>query len=246
MSEYNSDVARWPSSGRESHLNKSENRVFSPQSCTGVQRRNVATARCHIGRKQPKSATHGLRIFKPGEDAPDIYKFRYKIYEGEMQRNDQYADHEKKTIKDPFDDYAYNIGAFKDGKITGTARINFCADGNCGFYRDFLELETAGASYPQNVAFSSRLMVVKSERRRLLPLMLSAECFNIALARRAAWSFLDCNQHLVSFYERMCFEVQNPSKLHPCFGDVAVMRVDLSDQRIFDKRRSIVARYIRP
>jgi len=162
-----------------------------------------------------------------------------------MHRNDHYADHKRKTIKDPFDDYAYNIGAFRDGKITGTARINFCADGDPGFYRDFLELETAGACYPQKVAFSSRLMVVISERRRLLPLILSAECFNIAFSREAAWSFLDCNQHLVPFYQRMCFEVQNPSKLHPSFGDVAIMRVDLSDQRISDRRRSIVARYIR-
>lgn len=185
-----------------------------------------------------------FRIYKPGEDAGDIYAFRYRIYEEEMRRNDEYSDHKRKIITDSLDRYAYNIAALQDDKIIGVVRVNFCADGDPGFYREFLELESVGADYPGKVSFSTRLMVTSSERRKMLPVRLSAECFKLAIARKTLWSFCDCNQPLVPFFEKLCFEVQNPHKFHPVYGDVAVMRINLSNPKIYDKRHSIIARFL--
>ncbi len=185
-----------------------------------------------------------FRIYQPGEDAGDIYAFRYNIYENEMNRNDQYSDHRKKIIKDRLDDFAYNIAALKDGEIVGAVRVNFAGDGDPGFYRDFYELESVGEDYPDKVSYSTRLMVHRNERGRLLPVLLSAECFKLAIARHMRWGFCDCNQHLVPFFQSLCFEAVNPNKNHPNFGDVAIMRVDLSDRRVYDKKTSIIARYL--
>lgn len=185
-----------------------------------------------------------FRIFRPGEDAGDIHAFRYRIYEEEMHRNDQYSDHRRRRIVDPLDAHAYNIAALKNGRIIGVVRVNFCADGDPGFYREFLELESVGADYPDKVTYSTRLMVAKGERRKMLPILLSAQCFRLAIARKTRWSFCDCNQPLIPFFEKLCFEVQNPHKFHPVYGDVAVMRIDLSEPRIYDKKQSVIARFL--
>ena len=70
-------------------------------------------------------------------------------------------------------------------------------------------------------------MVDASQRRGLLPLKICAECFNLAIAQQNIYSYLDCNEPLIPFFEKMFFEVQNREKHHPSFGKVAIMRIDL-------------------
>ncbi len=186
-----------------------------------------------------------IRVYPPGKEAAEIYQFRYSIYEEEMARNDVYAEHSEKTITDPQDQYAYNVAAYQSGDIIGVARINVCADGDPGFYKEFYEMEDAGEYYPERVSYSTRLMVVKRERGRILPLLLTAECFKVALARKGKWNYVDCNAHMVPYFKKLCFEIYKPKKQHPRFGEVSVMRLDLTDEKVFDPNYSVVARYLR-
>lgn len=185
-----------------------------------------------------------FRTFKPGEDAGDVYRFRYRIYEDEMQRNDRYADHEKKTISDPQDSFAYNIAAYNEGSIVGVARVNFCRDGDPGDYLKFYELESVGAEYPDKVSFSTRIMVDSDHRGGVLPLQISVECFKLGQAQAVRWCFCDCNAHLKPFFLKLGYEIQNPQKQHPSFGDVTVLRFDLDDPRHYDRKKSVFARYL--
>lgn len=185
-----------------------------------------------------------FRIYKPGEDACDIYAFRYRIYEQEMRRNDQYSDHTRKIITDPLDAHAYNIAAVNNGEIVGSVRVNFCADGDPGFYREFYELESVGADYPDKVSFSTRIMVAPNFRRGVLPIQISVECFKLGLERRVKWCFCDCNAHLKPFFLKLGYDVQNPSKKHPSFGEITVLRFNLDDPRHYDRKASPFARYL--
>ena len=185
-----------------------------------------------------------IKVFKPGEDASDVYAFRYQIYEQEMHRNDHYSDHEKRMIVDPLDSFGYNIIAVENANIIGAVRVNFCADGRSNFYEEFYELKEVGTDFPEKVSFSTRLMVHPTKRCGLLPLMLSAECFRLALARNTRWSYCDCNPPFIPFFERLFFSVVNDGKVHPSFGRVAVMRIDLEDERIYDRKQSMIARYL--
>ena len=81
-----------------------------------------------------------FKIFGPGVEAPEIYQFRYKIYEQELHRDDRYSDHQQRIIKDRLDDFSYNIAAYMNGEIIASVRTTFCKDGDAGFYRDFFEL----------------------------------------------------------------------------------------------------------
>ena len=187
-----------------------------------------------------------FRVFNPGDDPTDVYKFRYRVYEEEMHRNDRYADHDNKIIKDDLDDHAYIIAAIEDGKTIGTARVNFCADGDPGRYLEFYELDTVGDDYPDKVAFSTRIMVDEKLRGGTLPLLISVECFKLGIDRKIRWCFCDCNEHLLPFFKKLGYEVQNPHKKHPDFGDVTVLRFDLDDPRHYDRSKSVFARYLTP
>lgn len=184
-----------------------------------------------------------LRVFPPGTKAPEIYRFRFHIYEDEMHRNDAYADHDLKVITDPQDQYAYNVAAYQDDEVIGVARINVCADGDTGFYGDFYEMHKVGVDYPEFTSYSTRLMVVPRERGRLLPLLLTAECFKVAFARQSKWNFVDCNAHMIPYFEKLGFKPMTP-KRHPRFGDVTVMRLDLTQPWLRDPAKSVIAKYL--
>ena len=185
-----------------------------------------------------------IKVFAPGEISPEVFAFRYSIYEQEMHRNDAYADHQHKTIRDPQDDFAYNVVGYQKGEVIGVARINVCADGDEGFYGDFYEMREAKEYYPDRVSYSTRLMVIPKERGRVLPLLLTAECFKIALHREIKWNYVDCNAHMVPYFKRLNFEMLVPKKTHPRFGEVSLMRVDLTSKDIYDKSKTVIARYL--
>ena len=185
-----------------------------------------------------------IKVFKPGKDASDVYRFRYDIYEEEMHRNDRYADHDKRMIKDHLDDYAYNIAAYKDGRVVAVNRVNFCADGDPGEYLGFYELDTVKEDYPEKVSFSTRIMADASVRGGVVPLLVSVEGFRLGIERNMNWCYCDCNAHLVAFFEKLGFENFRPNKIHPSFGEVTVMRFDLRDGKQFDRKRSVLARYL--
>jgi len=186
-----------------------------------------------------------IKIYEPGADATEVFRFRYKIYEEEMSRHDQYADHDKKEISDPLDAHGYNIAALMDGEIVAVNRVNFCADGDPGVYLDFYELDSVGADYPDKVAYSTRIMAAEHVRGRLPPMMVSVAGFQLGVDRDVNWCFCDCNDHLVPFFMKLGFEPFRPGKVHPSFGEVTVLRYDLRDGKHFDRKRSVLGRYLK-
>ena len=185
-----------------------------------------------------------IRIFPPGSDAEEIYRFRYRIYEDEMHRHDQYADHDKKCITDPLDAHGYNIAAYIDNEVVAVNRVNFCGDGDPGGYLEFYELDSVGDDYPEKVAYSTRIMAAAPVRGRLPPLMVSVAGFQLGVDRGVNWCFCDCNAHLVPFFMKLGFEPFRPGKIHPSFGEVTVLRYDLRDGKHFDRKRSVLGRYL--
>jgi len=186
-----------------------------------------------------------IKIFEPGTDAQDVYKFRYDVYEREMNRNDHYSDHKNEIIKDPLDAFSYNIAAYSKGEIVGIVRHTFWADGEPGFYKDFFRLDELPEDFPDCVSYTTRLMVSKKNRRSIATMKVCAECYNLSLARNIIWSYCDCNDPLVGFFENLFFEVQNSEKWHPSFGRVNIMRLDLRRPEIYDAQSSIIARFIK-
>lgn len=154
-----------------------------------------------------------------------LFAFRYSIHVDEMIRRQKYADHFWQRIRDPLDETAYNFAAWDGDEIVGCVRVNFAADGGLEYYRDLLRMDAASDRYPEGVALCTRLLVVPKFRGSLLAERLCVAGLQLGLEYGVDWNFIDCNDHLVSFFERMGYE-RTHEAVHEEYGRVHAMRFD--------------------
>jgi hypothetical protein len=64
-----------------------------------------------------------------------VHRFRYHVYVTLVGRRQLYADHARKTIREPLDERGQNYLALKDGAVIGTIRRNTLDDPSVGYYR---------------------------------------------------------------------------------------------------------------
>jgi Acetyltransferase (GNAT) domain len=66
-----------------------------------------------------------IKLVTLPQECEEIYQFRYSIYVEEMSRIQIHADHEKKRVCDPLDNYSNLFLACSDGCIVGTLRSSY-------------------------------------------------------------------------------------------------------------------------
>ena len=193
------------------------------------------------------------------DDCPEeLFRFRYSVYVEEMDRVQRYADHEAKTIIDPLDEIARQAAAFvpaensvdasgqgrKAEKIVGCLRANDVRDCDIGEYEQFYDIDKLSAEERDKVMICTRLMVAERYRRTTLPLKLMVAHYEDALDHKISTAFLDCNDHLQGFFGKFGFKHLG-RKMHPEYGDVHIMRLDLEDAEHLEKIRSPYWPYLR-
>ena len=167
-----------------------------------------------------------IRLAQTPAELSALFAFRYRIYVEEMGRTQKYADHTTRNISDPLDAAAFNLVAWHDERIVGCVRVNFARDGGLDYYRDLLRMEAIGPSWPDRVSLCTRLMIAPRWRRTTLAVRLSIACYELGLGSGIAWNFIDCNDHLVGFFERLGYEFTH-QPTHEEYGQVNAMRFDL-------------------
>ena len=164
------------------------------------------------------------------EELEFLYRFRYRIYVEEMQRKQKYADHNRKRICDPLDEFATNLIAWdSDDKIMGTVRTNFSRDGNLLDYAKFYAMDSVGTVHPESTSICTRLMILPKYRRSLLAVRLSLAVYEYGLTRGITHNFIDCNDHLVKFFEHLGYVQHLPKREHEEYGAVTCMRLNVRD-----------------
>lgn len=64
-------------------------------------------------------------------------------------------------------------------------------------------MDDVGPDYPQRVSLCTRLMIRPDFRRSTLSIRLISACLSAAQAQGIVWNHIDCNDHLVAFFERL-------------------------------------------
>jgi len=175
-----------------------------------------------------------IRLANSHRELAALYAFRYKVYVAEMGRTQKYADHHNQIIRDPLDDVAYNLVAWHGGDVVGCVRVNFARDGGLNYYRELLRMADVPA-WPDAVSLCTRLMVEANWRRSTLAARLAVACYELGLTNQIATNFIDCNDHLIPFFEQMGYELTH-RPVHEEYGQVNAMRFDLYDlPRLIEK-----------
>lgn len=183
-----------------------------------------------------------IRIVKTTAELEQIYQFRYKIYVDEMARKQTYADHRRKTIVEPLDKTGYIFGAFEDGKVVGTLRVNFAKESDLGYYEELYNMRSVGESHPNHTSIVTKLIVADNNRYGRLTIRLCQAAFVLGLENEIKFNFIDCNQYLVRFFKFFGYEVYTANVIHPEYGEVTPMMCNSLDIDLFKRRRSPFAK----
>jgi predicted GNAT family N-acyltransferase len=168
----------------------------------------------------------------------EVYRFRYRVYVDEMNRNQTFADHENRRIADPLDKAAYNFVATRAGMILGIVRVNFCREIDIGYYNELYATHIVGREHPSMTSISTRLMIRPELRGSTLAVRLCLSAYSHAFESGIEHNFIDCNDHLVPFFKGLGYIAHVPKVEHPEYGLVNPMRLKLTDEAHLVKMRS--------
>lgn len=169
------------------------------------------------------------------------YRFRYELYVEQMKRLQYYADHDSKQISEPLDQSGHVLCAYdSDDHLIGTVRYNVGVDENFGIYTSLYRLQEFGPFFPKHVSITTKLMVASRYRQTGVASQLAAACYTSGLKLGACFNVIDCNPHLVQFFEQLGYR-QAGAVHHPEFGNVMLMVLAVHDVEHFEKVGSPLA-----
>jgi hypothetical protein len=172
------------------------------------------------------------------QELEDIYRFRYRVYVEEMNRKQKYADHERKMVVEPLDASARLYGIWTGKEIVGTVRFNVAAATDTGYYDDLYSLDVVGPQYSAHTSLTTKLMVAKTHRNLKLAVSLACTLYRDGKKAGMEFDFIDCNDHLVPFFEYLGYRMFKGKVNHPEYGSVNPMVLVGSDQEHLEKVRS--------
>ena len=167
-----------------------------------------------------------------------VYRFRYIIYVEEMNRKQKYADHAAKRICDPLDPGSYVVAAWDSAELVGTLRINFLRETDFGEYFDLYHIGRLPDAVQQHTSITTRLMIHPRFRRGTLGVRLFNALYRFALERGITTDVIDCNAHLIPLFTGLGYRVFRDDLIHPEYGAVTVMKLDLYDYYHFQQINS--------
>lgn len=152
-----------------------------------------------------------------------VYRFRYDVYVKKMGRRQIYADHSAECVVEPMDASARNYIALLDGKPIGSIRANSFDDPRAKYYRSIYRIHQFPELALQKVQLTTKLMLLPqyqgtSYGPRLIQAY-AAEGYRLGVEV----DFIDCNKHLIPFFERMGYFSYTGWVFHKEYGTVRPM-----------------------
>jgi pyrroloquinoline quinone (PQQ) biosynthesis protein C len=178
---------------------------------------------------QPGDRLPVIRTATSHADRERIYRFRYQVYVEEMRRLQKYADHTARRIEEPFDLTGHLLIAESGPDVVGTLRTNRASLTSFGYYIDLFQLHSLGAAWPNHVTLTTKLMVAPSHRCGRLAIRLAREMYRFGREHGVRVDIIDCNAHLRGFFARLGYRPYMGTAIHPEYGEVLPMRLDLED-----------------
>jgi hypothetical protein len=186
-----------------------------------------------------------IRMLTTPDERELAFRHRYEIYVEEMRRRQDYADHEARRIEEPLDRSGMLFGAFSGGRLVGSVRTNFARHGSMDMYDDFYQVRSAGEAYPDGVSITTKLMVDPDERGGAAGAFLAMMVYRHNIEQAITHDFIDCNDHLVPFFEGLGYRRHRPPIDHPEFGVVNPLVLLTHDLEHLVAVRSPFARILR-
>jgi hypothetical protein len=187
-----------------------------------------------------------IRKAETAEDRQRVFRFRYEIYVEEMRRPQRHADHQARTIEEPFDATGHIFLAEDEtGRVAGTVRANFGRDTDFGYYHELYGMDCVGRSFPEHVSITTKLMVRPELRSGTLAFRIGSECYRHNLRAGILFDFIDCNPYMEGHFQRLGYRRYRDRIQHPEYGDVLPLVLPMTDLEHLESVGAPLARFCR-
>jgi len=174
-----------------------------------------------------------IKLAETAEERDQIFRFRYQIYVEEMGRAQKHADHVNRRIEDPLDAGGLILGAWNRNEVIGTVRTNFVGFCEIGEYLDMYSLVHLDPDRLRKSSVTTRLMIRPDFRKGTLAIRLARAVYELGLKAGIISDYIDCNHHLLGFFEGLGYRLHRDNLVHPEYGLVNVLSLELSDHDHF-------------
>jgi hypothetical protein len=170
-------------------------------------------------------------ITKPNELIA-VYRQRYTVYVQELKYPQRYADHAMRMVVEPLDSYGHILGAFEEGLLVGSVRINFGSEVALGDYIDLYDMRRFELYFPERLSICTKFIVARSRRASMLMTQLSKACYEYGPLRHAGnvFNLIDSKPPLDGYFRRLGYRQVRPSIMHPDAGEVVPLVLPILDK----------------
>jgi hypothetical protein len=159
-----------------------------------------------------------------------VYRQRYLVYVEELGYQQRHADHSKRMIVEPLDNYGHIIGVLDDGVLVGSVRINSGSELAMGNYVDLYDLRSFVPYFPDRLSIWTKFIVAQQRRTRMMMVRLCKSCYEYGLQEIGTlFNFIDSKPPLDGYFRRFGYRQVRPDIVHPDVGVVTPMVLPLCD-----------------
>ncbi|MGF1626305.1 MAG: cyclic nucleotide-binding domain-containing protein [Alphaproteobacteria bacterium] len=186
-----------------------------------------------------------VRRVETEEERAALYRFRYDVYVEEFGMTTE-ADHERRWLRDAYDDDAVSYGLFGDGGIVGSLRCTYLSDlpDPAPLIDKFIMQPSIDRFGIAAALTTSRFILAPHLRHGRAIFRLMQAAHEDAVVRGARLNYGDCSPHLLPFYEQMGYRRYSSGFNDTAFGYKLPILMLVRDRAHMQSVRSPLARLI--
>jgi predicted GNAT family N-acyltransferase len=158
-----------------------------------------------------------------------VFRFRYQVYVRDQSRDEPYADHLNKQLREPLDKSGWILGAYDNGKLIGTLRTNPRNQGALDGYESLYGIDRLPRETQMRASITTKLMVNSDRRGGMVAIRLAKLSFQLGLEHGVHFDFVDARDITVPLFEKLGHRVLDRNLQHPVYGRANLMRLNLLD-----------------
>ena len=174
-----------------------------------------------------KASDVDVFISRSDEMLQEAMRLRYNACCVEYGRESPDADHQKRILKDRFDEFGHVFVAVKAGEVIGTFRTNLSREGSLGIFEELYGM-TSSKHHPARTAICGKFTVKKANRGTPVFLKLCAAFLDYMIKQDILECYVGCEPHLAAIYTTLGFRRAAEQFFHYDFGPNDPMVLDLT------------------
>lgn len=191
-----------------------------------------------------------IKLIDNPRDLQQVFRLRYAVYVEELGAEMEHADHQRKEVREPWDETGDNLGAWVNGELAGCVRINRGGESDLAEYQDFFNpvIADEDADCPlERISVSSKFAVQQRHRGATLAARLLLAFYIQLQEKNSRLNYMTCRPNLAEMYRKLGFEPCAPAFHHHEAGWVMPMVLVVQDYETLRQIKSpfadICARY---